>query len=50
MRYRVSEGRSEARFDAEFEQDLVGSFSMGIIAKVLIMCELDTFNSCLTYT
>lgn len=48
MRYRVSEGRSEARFDAESEQDLVGS--SGIFAKVLTKCKIDTFNSCLTYT
>ena len=48
MRYRVSEGRSEARFDAESEQDLVGA--SGIFAKVLTKCKIDTFNSCLTYT
>ena len=46
IRYRVSEGRSEARFDAESEQDLVGS--SGIFAKVLTKCKIDTFNSCLT--
>lgn len=48
MRYRVSEGRSEARFDAECEQDLVGA--SGIFAKVLTKCKIDTFSSCLTYT
>lgn len=48
MQYRVSEGRSEARFDAESEQDLVGA--SGIFAKVLTKCKIDTFNSCLTYT
>lgn len=48
MRYRVSEGRSEARFDAESEQDLVAS--SGIFAMVLAKCRIDTFNSCLTYT
>ena len=48
MRYRVSEGRSEARFDAESEQDLVGS--SGIFAHVLTSCKIDTFSSCITYT
>ena len=48
MRYSVSQGRSEARFDAESEQDLVGS--SGIFAKVLVKCRIDTFSSCLTYT
>lgn len=48
MRYRVSGGRSEARFDAECEQDLVGA--SGIFAKVLTKCRIDTFSSCLTYT
>lgn len=48
MRYRVSEGRSEARFDAECEQDLVGA--SGIFAKVLVKCKIDTFSSCITYT
>lgn len=48
MRYRVSEGRSEARFDAESEQDLVGS--SGIFAHVLTACKIDTFSSCITYT
>ena len=48
MRYRVSMGRSEARFDAECEQDLVGA--SGIFAHVLSACKIDTFSSCLTYT
>ena len=48
MRYRVSVGRSEARFDAECDQDLVGA--SGIFAKVLTKCKIDTFSSCLTYT
>ena len=42
MRYRVSEGRSEARFNAECEQDLVGA--SGIFAKVLTKCKIDTFT------
>ena len=48
MRCCVSMGRSEARFDAECEQDLVGA--SGIFAKVLTKCKIDTFSSCLTYT
>ena len=48
MRYRVSMGRSEARFDAECEQDLVGA--SGIFAKVLTKCRIDTFSSCITHT
>lgn len=48
MRYRVSEGRSGARFDAESEQDLAGS--SGIFAHVLTSCKIDTFSSCITYT
>ncbi len=48
MRYRVSMGRSEARFDVECEQDLVGA--SGIFAKVLTKCRIDTFSSCITYT
>ena len=48
MRYRISEGRSKARFDAESEPDLVGS--SGIFAHVLTSCKIDTFSSCITYT
>ncbi len=48
MRYRVREGSSETRFDAECEQDLVGA--SGIFAKVLTKCKIDTFSSCITYT
>ena len=48
MRYSVSEGRSGARFDAESEQDLVGS--SGIFSRVLIKCRIDTFGSEITYT
>ena len=48
MRYSVSEGRTAARFDAEAEQDLVGS--SGIFSKVLIKCRIDTFGSEITYT
>ena len=48
MRYHVSEGRSEARFDAESEQDIVGS--SGIFSKVLVKCRIDTFGSEITYT
>ena len=48
MRYSVSEGRSGARFDAESEQDLVGS--SGIFSKVLVKCRIDTFSSSLTYS
>ena len=47
MKYYVSLGRSEARFEAESEQDLVGS--SGIFSKVLSECRIDTFNSTLTY-
>ena len=48
MRYRVIEGDSVARFDAESEQDLV-SFS-GIFSKVLIKCRIDTFGSEIIFT
>ena len=48
MRYSISEGRSNARFDAESEQDLVGS--SGIFSKVLVKCRIETFSSSLTYT
>lgn len=48
MTYRVSKGRSEPRFDAESEQDLVGS--SGIFAHVLTSCKINTFSSCITYT
>ena len=48
MRYHVSEGRSEARFEAESEQDLVASSC--IFSRVLIKCRIDTFGSEITYT
>ena len=48
MRYRVNEGGTAARFDAESEQDLVGS--VGIFSRVLIKCRIDTFGSEITYT
>ena len=48
MRYRVNEGGTAARFDAESEQDLVGS--AGIFSRVLIKCRIDTFGSEITYT
>ena len=48
MCYRVSEGRSEPRFEAESEQDLVAS--SGIFSRVLIKCRIDTFGSEITYT
>ena len=48
MRYRVSEGRASARFEAESEEDLVGS--AGIFSKVLTECKIDTFGSALDYT
>ncbi len=48
MKYRIRQGRSEALFEAESEQDLVNA--SGIFSKVLSSCKLDTFGSCLTYT
>lgn len=48
MRYRVSEGRTSARFEAESEEDFVGS--AGIFSKVLTECKIDTFGSALDYT
>lgn len=48
MEYRIEEGRSSIRFEAEAKEDLVGA--SGIFSNVLTKCRIDTFNSVLKYT